>query len=95
MNARYEIQGLLGRTMGDIRLSRDVLLLWNARRDELMVHFLMIASETHDKKDVMTFEIESRDYEGIVSEIREAQTYAYTSTAVRLNAKLASGFIYG
>lgn len=94
MNARYEIERLLAHTEGDLRLSQGTILLWNERRNRLTVNYLMLATITHEHKDIMTFEIKSRDYEEIISEIQEMQTRAYAMTAEHLNNKLANGYAY-
>ncbi len=94
MNAKQEIENLINyRTFGSLDLSRDAILIWNAKTDELTIDFMMLATITHEKKDIISYNIKSRDYSGIVSEILRAQTCAYAKTADFLNDELAHGYI--
>ena len=95
MNAKQEIERLINRPAGFIYLSQYTVLEWNVKRKGLRIHFTMKATITNKEADVISYDIESRDYDNIIREIQEAQTRAYAQTADFLNDELACGYIRG
>lgn len=96
MNAKQEIIRLINHSAGCLYLSQYTMLEWNIkRRPGLRVHFTIKATITDKEEDVISYDIKSRDYEGIIREIQEAQTRAYAQTADFLNNELAQGYIRG
>lgn len=93
MNTKQEIERLINHPAGFLYLSQYTVLEWNIKRKGLRVHFTMKATITNKETDVISYNINSDDCEGIIREIQEAQTRAYAQITEFLNEDLVQGCI--
>lgn len=66
------------------RWTKDIL---NNDVDRLVATFSITHYSSH------SYEIKARDWQGIVAEVQESQTKAFTASADELNKQLANGYI--
>lgn len=88
---KKEITALVESKEGTLKINQYCTLhrwTWAGTKvDALEVRFDLISISSH------TYEIQSRDWQGIVEEIKEVQTKAFADTANHYNKVLSNGYI--
>ena len=88
---KKEITALVESKEGTLKLNQFCTLYrwtWSITEvDKLEVRFDLTSASSH------MYEIHSRDWQGIVEEIKEAQTKAFADAAETLNKQIANGYI--